>query len=326
MDGLTLSRLFYEQAARPIIESVVAPENYSAGLIGWSSEVLGLDDAYSCDHNWGPRFIVFLKAEHHEAQGQLLDQRLRNQLPREFERYPTNFGPTPLGDQRVMHPIEEGPVNHFIQIERLDDYLRHFLKIDPSQDLSVEDWLLLPEHNLLGFTRGLIFHDGLGQLNEWRSRLSYYPDEVWRRLLIKQWRLIAEEEAFVGRTAERGDPLGSLLIIGRIAERLMRLVFLMERTYAPYSKWFGTAFMQLRGGPALAPHLAAAMQAPTAGQREDALVQAYVVVARLHNQLGITLPVEETISPAYEGRPGLVVHANRFAEAIERMMKRRRTS
>ena len=322
MDGLTLSRLFYEQAARSIIESVITPADYSAGLIGWSSEVLGLDDPHSRDHNWGPRFILFLQAEHYETHKALLDQRFRNELPLELEGHPTNFRASPLGDQRVMHSVQQGPVNHFIQIEQFDNYLRHFLNIDPNHPLSPADWLLLPEHNLLGFTQGLVFHDGLGDLGEWRSKLSFYPDEVRRQLLIKQWRFIADEEAFVGRTAERGDTLGSLLLTGRIVERLMRLIYLMERTYAPYSKWFGLCFMKLKNGPELAPLLTKALQAPTAQQREDALIHAYSRVARIHNQLGITPPVDETISPPYVGRPGLVLHANRFANAIEQSMKR----
>ena len=321
MDGLTLSRLFYEEAARPIIESVIAPEHYSAGLIGWSSEVLGLDDRLSRDHNWGPRFIVFLQKAYFESHGQLIDRALRDELPVGFEGYSTNFGASALGDQRAMRPIKEGPVNHFIQIERVDNYLQHFLNINTDQELDADDWLLLSEHNLLGFTEGLVFHDGLGELGEWRSRLSFYPDDVWRRLLIKQWRLIAEEEAFVGRSVERGDTLGSLLLIGRIAEHLMRLVFLMERSYAPYSKWFGTCFMQLKNGPALVPHLTEAVQARTAREREAALAQAYIIVTRMHNQLGITPPIEERIVPPYKRRPGLVLHANRFAEALEKTMR-----
>lgn len=321
MNGLALSRLFYEQAARPVIEAVLPPEDYAAGLIGWSSEVLGLDDVHSRDHNWGPRFIVFLEAELYEAHGTRLDQQLRSELPLEFEGYPTNFRTSALGDQRALQAIKEGPVNHFIQIERFDNYLRQFLHIDPDHELSADDWLQLSEHNLLGFTQGLVFHDGPGHLEEWRSRLRFYPDVVWHRLMIKQWRLIAEEEAFVGRTADRGDVLGSLVLISRIAERLMRLVFLMERTYAPYSKWFGIRFKQLKNGPILIPYLETAVQAPTAEQREEALVQAYRIVAKMHNQLGLTPPVEETISPAYKGRPGLVVHANRFADALEQVGK-----
>ncbi len=317
MDGLTLGRLFFEQAGRPIIESVISPDKYAAGLIGWSSEVLGFDDELSRDHNWGPRFILFLDDEDFASQRALIDQKLRRELPLEIEGFPTNFGVSPLGDQRAMQSIEEGPVNHFIEIYQFDEYLRNFLNIDPENELGIDDWLQLPEHNLLGFTEGLVFHDGLGRLEAWRSKLSFYPDVVWYQLMINHWRFIAEEEAFVGRCAARGDVLGSLLIIGKIVERIKRLVFLMERAYAPYSKWFGLRFMQLEHGPALVPFLKEALQGVSYEAREEALVKAYQLVARMHNELGVTPHVEETISLAYKGRPGLVLHAGRFADAIE---------
>jgi Domain of unknown function (DUF4037) len=39
----------------------------------------------------------------------------------------------------------------------------------------------------------------------------------------------------------------------RLVEALMKLRFLMEKKYAPYSKWFGTAFNELRWSQKLAP-------------------------------------------------------------------------
>ena len=42
-----------------------------------------------------------------------------------------------------------------------------------------------------------------------------------------------------------GDELGSAVLGARLVESAMRLAFLMERTYAPYVKWFGTAFARL---------------------------------------------------------------------------------
>ena len=35
------------------------------------------------------------------------------------------------------------------------------------------------------------------------------------------------------------------IVTARMAEKLMRLCFLIERRYAPYSKWFGAAFSRL---------------------------------------------------------------------------------
>ena len=49
--GLELSRLFYQEAVRPILDAVFPGLPHSAALLGRGSEVLGFDDAMSTDHN-----------------------------------------------------------------------------------------------------------------------------------------------------------------------------------------------------------------------------------------------------------------------------------
>ena len=60
ISGLELGEQFYAEAARPILEEHFPQLRYSAAMLGWSSEVLGYDDEESRDHNWGPRFQLFL--------------------------------------------------------------------------------------------------------------------------------------------------------------------------------------------------------------------------------------------------------------------------
>lgn len=72
------------------------------------------------------------------------------------------------------------------------------------------DWLLFSEHRLLTVTRGRVFHDGTGALRRARETFAYYPDEVWRYLLAVQWARLGEEEAFLGRSGDTGDELGSI--------------------------------------------------------------------------------------------------------------------
>ena len=60
--GLKLAELFYEEAVKPILEGKFPRLIYAAARLGYGSEVLGYDDEMSRDHDWGPRFTIFLPA------------------------------------------------------------------------------------------------------------------------------------------------------------------------------------------------------------------------------------------------------------------------
>jgi hypothetical protein len=123
-----------------------------------------------------------------------------------------------------------------------------------------------------------------------------------------------QEEPFVGRTAEVGDDLGSRVLAARLARDVMTLCFRLERQYAPYPKWFGAAFARLDSARAVGPALTRALRADTIEDREAGLVDAYEAVARQHNALGVTDPVDPT-APLFYGRPFRVLGAERFVDA-----------
>jgi hypothetical protein len=115
---------------------------------------------------------------------------------------------------------------------------------------------------------------------------------------------------------------------------MMRLCFLMERRYAPYSKWFGTAFQRLDCYPQIAPRLQAILAAGTFAEREAGFSQVYPLLAEMHNALGITPPLETrtrtysewhalrsgidhlALEDARNTRPFQVLFAGRFTHAI----------
>jgi hypothetical protein len=146
------------------------------------------------------------------------------------------------------------------------------------------------EHRLLMVTAGAVYHDQVG-LQAVRERFAYYPRDVWYYLLIAGWWRIHPELNLVGRTGFVGDELGSALIGSRLVHDIMRLCFLMERQYAPYSKWFGTAFSRLACAPELSPILSRAVRAGSWSEREVALTAAYEKLGAMHNALAITPPV-----------------------------------
>jgi len=164
-------------------------------------------------------------------------------------------------------------------------------------------------------TSGRVFHDGLGQLVPLRARLRYYPDDVWLYLLAAQWRRIGQEEAFMGRCGQVGDDLGSRLIAARLVRDLMRLCFQMERRYAPFVKWFGSAFAQLDCAADLVPTFRCVLEANSWEERQTHLSIAYEFVAKMHNSLGVTEPLSTKVTH-FHRRPFLVIHADRFVDAI----------
>jgi hypothetical protein len=206
-------------------------------------------------------------------------------------------------------------VAHNVTFFTLRGFFGHTLNIDPGEELRVLDWLTIPEQFLRGVTAGRVFYDGLGRLEPLRARLRYYPQQVWLYLLAAQWRRVSQEEAFVGRCGQVGDELGSRLVAARLVRDLMRLCFLMERQYAPYIKWLGTAFQQLDCAEALTPTLLRVLSAASWQEREKALSAVYEFVARMHNDLGLMEPLPDKVSQFYE-RPFMVIHAENFAEAI----------
>jgi hypothetical protein len=318
--GLELSEAFYREAARPILDAHFPRLPHSAALVGWSSEVLGYDDTQSTDHCWGARFYLFL-AEADLAQFQKpVGRALAEHLPREFRGYPTNFGqPDEIG-VRLAAQSDTGVVSHAIDCETVRSFFGWYLGCDPHAETTTVDWLTFSEHKLLGVTSGKVFHDGLRELEPARRKFSYYPDDVWRFLLARQWGKLSENEAFVGRCGATGDELGSAVLAARQVGILMGLCFLLERRYAPYGKWFGRAFSELRAAAEMTHALEATLSATSWKEREAHLSAAYEAAARAHNALGITRPVPEKVSD-YNGRGYLVIHAAEFVAALRETIR-----
>ena len=306
--GLELSERYYREVVRPILEHDFPELRYAVALVGHCSDVLGYDTPRSIDHHWGPRLQLFLTEADHPHEHAAVDAALRRELPLEFLGFPTSFSPPDEVGVRLMRRLASGPVEHMVELVTVGGYCRYFLGVEPEAPLGPLDWLTFPEQELLGLTAGRVFHDGTGELTALRRKLRYYPDDLWRYLLAVQWQRVAQQESFVGRCGEVGDEAGSAIIAADLVRDLMRLCFLMERTYAPYAKWRGTAFARLASGPALLPLLRRALAANSWREREAALGAAYVAVAERHNRLGITEPLPAALTLYYD-RPFRVIDA-----------------
>jgi hypothetical protein len=318
--GLKLCKLFYKEEVKPILDKNFPELRYSAAIIGWGSEVLGFDTPISRDHHWGPRLLLFLSEKNYKRLKDQISDALSDQLPYEFMGYSTNYSePEPNG---VRHPLKitRGRIDHMVNIYTVRSFFKARLGIDPYKKFSGLDWLTFPQQRLLELTSGEVYHDGLGELEKIRTRLKYYPRDVWLYMLAAQWTRISQEEAFVGRTGDVGDELGSQIVAARLVREIIKLAFLMERRYAPYSKWLGSAFQRLSIAKTLTPVLREVWLAKTWRTRDRSIAKAYSVVAQQHNALKITKPLAANTSN-YFARPYSVIHGERFAEAIKQTIK-----
>jgi hypothetical protein len=277
---------------------------------------LGFDTEMSTDHDWGPRVDVFLMNADVEAHRLTLETALRNELPPEHRGYTTSFSDPDPNDNgtRLPEHRERGAIRHKIGIMSPTRFVRDYLAYEVADTIPAADWLTFPEQKLRTIAHGPIFHDDLG-LGDLRARFAYYPHDVWLYLLAAAWTRIGQEEHLMGRAGFVGDEIGSAIIGARLVRDLMRLSFLMERTYAPYPKWFGTAFQRLRCAEALTPHLRAALASIDWRERESHLVRAYEIVAAMHNALEVTDPLPTSVRPFF-GRPFQVIEQHGFANAI----------
>ncbi|MEL6404699.1 MAG: DUF4037 domain-containing protein [Chloroflexota bacterium] len=315
ISGLDLSDAFYTQVVKPIIDQHDPDLHYAAARIGAGSEVLGFDDAMSRDHDWGPFITIFLDEEEAHLADALQDT-LRYALPHQFMGYSTNFITAPEDPSvSVMAITTHGTVNHRVTSTTVEAYVSAYLGWDSKTELTPADWLSFPSHKLRSVISGRVFHDGIGHLTHTRATLGWYPEDVWRYLLAAQWRRLGEEDHLMMRACYRGDGIGATLIASRLVNDIMRLCFLMEEQYAPYPKWFGTAFAQLDIATDLTMPLRALQLADGFDARQSAYSTLVEIMRDKHNQLNLT----RTVNPAaqcFHSRPFYVSDGGTIATLL----------
>jgi hypothetical protein len=295
--GLELAGAYWVEVVRDIVDAEIPASRRAVACIGDGSDVLGFDTAQSTDHGWGPRLQVFVDDGMDRALRRALEDRIDDRLPESFFDYPTRF------------PARDGDApRHQVRVTAIAEFFTAYLGFDPTGPIGVGDWLGTPSQCLRAVTGGAVFEDEPGHLTDVRGQLAWYPDDVWLYLLGCQWRRLEQEEPFLGRCRQVGDDLGAMVVGARLARDLIKLAFLIERQYAPYSKWLGTAFARLPCGPTLAPLLTDALRSG------DGLLAAFEEMAGLFNDLGLVAPQVTTARPFYQ-RPFLVLDCRRFAEA-----------
>jgi hypothetical protein len=294
--SLTLSQMLYEQRIEPLLAQRFPGVPYAAATLGMCSEVLGLDDEISMDHEWGPRIRIYLSERDHARYADQIRAALKESLPDRFAGLEMIWS-QPGAD---LHDTRERALYH-IPVGTLSDTLAFRVGVDalPLGDL---DWLRVSEQHLLEFTAGVVYRDDLGELTEARALLARYPDSVLCFLLTYQWGTLNADWWPIGRMGTRGDMLGVRLHAARAADGLMRIAFMVSRRYMPYRKWFGTLFKRLPIASALEPVLSELLQESDWRRVEEQMVDATALLVEEQNKLGLAEPISVRPQPMDDGR------------------------
>lgn len=289
LDGRALARRYYSEVVGPLLLTRWPRLPHAAGRLGSGSEVLGLDDEVSRDHDWGLRLTLLVGADMRDN----VEKMLRDDLPATFDGLPTRFAFT--GRSECVLAVD---------VETASDFTRSRLGVDPRDGMEPFDWLTVTGQAVLEVVAGPVFHDSAGEITDIRKRLEWYPDDVWRYVIASDWARLAEEMPLMSRAGDRGDELGSRVIAARLVDIAMHLGFMLERQWPPYSKWRGLMFARLPTMGLVLPALTSTLQAGTWRERQASLAMALDAILNVQSARG--LPNRPAATVPFYNRPYLL--------------------
>lgn len=229
MKGLELSRQYFETACRPILQARLGADyrRLAVGLVGNGSECYGFDDEFSQDHDFAPRFFVWLTDEDADAIGKDVCQALE-EVPKRFCGYECDHI---VGRQGVY---------------RIKNYYRMMLGID-HVPTSIAEWRALGEVNLSIATNGEVFEDGPGVFTDFRLALKAgFPEDLRLKKLAAACCITAQTGQYnYFRCLRRNELVAAHISESQFMEHAMRVVYLLNNAYRPFYKWIHRGLLEL---------------------------------------------------------------------------------
>lgn len=292
--GLALARKYWEAWGKPLIA-----EKYPAyagriavGLVGHGSECYGFDDRFSQDHDFGPRFCLWLSEEDYRSIGDALQA--------DYDSLPSEF----LGYQMKAKTVRSQGERKRSGVFSIDSFFESLtgLAAPPGEDELIL-WLNLREDTLAAATNGRVFADPLGAFSSRRQAFKDMPDDIRFCLISRRLGMISQAGQYnFPRMLARKDRSAATLCLAEFADAVSSLVFLINNPlivgYAPYYKWRFAALRQLSARPAtrlsqVCPLVEEILASgPREGTAELIDQVCHLIVAELKSQ-GLTTSPEE---------------------------------
>ena len=234
--GIDLCRRYYEEYGRPMIAGKFQAyeSRIAVGLVGKGSDCFGFDDVLSQDHDFGPRFVMWVTKKVYDEIGE--------ELQEAYDKLPSQF----LGIDRIE--TFHGKDRSGVMI--IEEFYKSLLGFDlvgmlahNNEDTAsgkenldtIKCWLSVQEYALAAAVNGEVFRDDEGIFTQYRNLLSaYYPKAVWYR----KGALFSQSGQYnLPRMRRRGQLVSAELAKAECAKQAMKLYYLLNRKYAPHDKW-----------------------------------------------------------------------------------------
>lgn len=295
ISGIQLCRSYYEAYGKPMIETQFPDykDKIAVGLVGKGSDCFGFDDEYSRDHDYGPRFVMWVTAKTYEEIGEALQQA--------YEKLPTSY----QGVERIetFHGRDRAGVM------AIEEFYKKLLGADLFDNPSIQDWLEVEEYALAAATNGEVFTDAEGIFTSYRNKLkAYYPKAVWYRRLAQAAALFSQNGQYnMPRMLKRGQFVAAELAKAECMKQAMKLQYLLNHQYAPHDKWLYKGL-----------ELQAAKEQTVNGQQLCGLIEQLSGIAVLPDTADYLMTVVEAIAQIfaeYLTTENIVEAANPYLDA-----------
>lgn len=237
MKGLDLSRRYFEEYGLPLLRKKYPHylNSMAAGLVGDGSECFGYDDEISHDHDFGPKFCIWLNDRDYEAIAEELDRNYRN-LSEEF-----------LGFHTADCNSYDGYHRH--GVKKISDFYLNYTGC-PSGPQTWQDWLCVPDSLLATCTNGEVFLDNSGEFTAIRNHiLNGMPEDIYKKKLASAAFTMAQSGQYnYDRCMRHNEPGAAHLAVAEFVNNAIRMIYLLNKRHCPYYKWM---FRGLQSAPIL---------------------------------------------------------------------------
>ncbi len=224
MKGIELSKKFYEEYGKPMLEAEFPQyaERIAVGLVGHGSECFFFDDEFSQDHDFDCGFSLWLTESDKKEIGFKLE-RAYSRILKEHSDV-TSLKSIGGNESKGVHTINEF-YSRYVQSGSIPD--------------TLEEWLYTPSYFFAEATNGEVFKDSLGEFTKIRNGLLFgMPEDVRLKKIASCLLLSASTGQYnFKRCILHGENAAAEIAKVKFCEHIAELIYLLNKKHAPYYKW-----------------------------------------------------------------------------------------